>query len=202
MKLAVRRRRWTGKEVEVATWTRAWAPACAVVILALAACSDGPAEKRAGDEDAGHAGSAAADAGEVMEFTLPDLDGKPVRLADYRGKTVVIDFWATWCPPCEFQVPELNKFWERNADRGDVMVIGVSVDVEGAKAVAPWAQEKGVEYQLVLGDESVARDFGAMGFPTLVVLRPDGTVYSRHVGLIEVDDLEELVADARGVGAT
>jgi len=139
---------------------------------------------------------------EYVDFTLPDLEGQMVRLADHRGKIVIIDFWATWCPPCIFQVPELNAFWEAHQAAGEVMVIGVAVDVEGAEIVGPWAKENAVAYQLVIGDEDVAREFGAMGFPTLVVVRPDGSVDSRHVGLVDVEELEEIVAAAAGVGAT
>jgi thiol-disulfide isomerase/thioredoxin len=163
----------------------------AVAALA-AACS--------GEPGAGGADEATAEAS--PDFTLPDLAGSPVTLAEHRGKTVVIDFWATWCPPCIFQVPELNKFWEAHKDTGEVMVIGVAVDVEGAEVVAPWAEEQGVSYTLVIGDEDLARQFGAMGFPTLVIVDPDGMIDSRHVGLIEVDELERLVAAARGGGAT
>jgi thiol-disulfide isomerase/thioredoxin len=169
--------------------TRAATLGCLVLALALAACSDAPSGQAGGAEPQAES--------EPMDFTLPDLEGTPVHLADFRGKTVIIDFWATWCPPCIFQVPELNEFWIANEARGDVMVIGVAVDVEGAEVVSPWAEEQGVEYQLVIGDEEVARDFGAMGFPTLVILRPDGSIDSRHVGLIEAEELEELVATSR-----
>lgn len=162
---------------------------------AVVACSN------QGDREAGAASEAAA-APEIVEFSLPDLEGKLIHLADYRGKTVLLDFWATWCPPCEFQVPELNALREAHAEQGDVMVIGVAVDVEGAEVVAPWAEKHGVEYQLVIGSEDVARDFGAMGFPTLVVIRPDGSIDSRHVGLIETAELEDLVVTASGVGST
>jgi len=165
--------------------TRAFALAAAAAAL-LAGCSEGR-------EGAGEVGGTPAE--EVLaDFTLPDLNGNPVRLADFRGHTVVLDFWATWCPPCVFQIPELNKLWEAHKDAGDVVVIGVAVDVEGAEVVAPWAEEQGVSYPLVIGDESLARDFGAMGFPTLVIVAPDGRIHSRHVGLIEVEDLEKLVA--------
>ena len=75
------------------------------------------------------------------------------------------------------------------------MVIGVAVDVEGAEVVAPWAEKHGVDYTIVLGDESLAKEFGVLGFPTLAVVAPDGTLRSPlHVGLIEVAQLEEIVA--------
>jgi thiol-disulfide isomerase/thioredoxin len=173
-------------------WPRLAAPACLLAAVALAACSEAPSG----------GGAEPVPAAEPMDFTLPDLAGQPVRLADFRGKTVILDFWATWCPPCVFQVPELNEFWERHASAGEVMVIGVAVDIEGAEVVSPWAEEEGVQYQLVIGSEDVARDFGAMGFPTLVILKPDGSIDSRHVGLIEADELEELVATARVSGET
>ena len=131
------------------------------------------------------------------DFTLPDLQGNPVTLSDFRGKTVIIDFWATWCPPCIFQVPELNQFWKAHKDLGDVMVVGIAIDVEGAEVVAPWVDEQGVEYTIVIGDEDLARRFGAIGFPTLAIVTPGGRLDSLHVGLIEVADLEALVAPFR-----
>jgi len=132
------------------------------------------------------------------DFTLSDLQGQDVSLADFRGKTVVLDFWATWCLPCIYQVPVLNEFWSAHQESGDVAVIGVAVDVEGADIVAPWIEEHGVEYQIVIGDERLAREFGAMGFPTLAVITPDGHIDSLHVGIVELEELESLVAPYAG----
>jgi peroxiredoxin len=159
--------------------------------MVLLACSGEPQ---------GGAGSTAGEA--APAFTLPDLSGNPVSLSDFHGQTVVLDFWATWCLPCVFQVPELNKLWAAHKELGDVVVIGVAVDVEGAEVVAPWAEEQGVDYTLVIGDEDLARDFGVMGFPSLVIIKPDGRVDSRHVGLIELNQLEALVAAARATRST
>ncbi|HZO08232.1 MAG TPA: TlpA disulfide reductase family protein [Myxococcota bacterium] len=166
-----------------------FAAIAASLSLALVACS--PAGEQGG------AAGAPASAELAPEFTLQDLEGRTVRLSDFRGKAVVIDFWATWCPPCLFQVPELNAFWKKHRDAGDVVVLGIAVDVEGAPVVAPWVAEQGVEYTIAIGDEGLARRFGAQGFPTLALVAPDGRLDSLHVGLVEVAQLEELVAPLR-----
>jgi len=132
--------------------------------------------------------------GPAPQWTLQDLDGKSVALADLLGKPVVIDFWATWCPPCEFQIPILNKIHALYGNR--VEVVGISVDVGGREAVAPFAAERKIAYRIVLGDEELAQRYGALGFPSLFVLRADGAIDFSHVGLIEPEDLEKAVEAA------
>jgi thiol-disulfide isomerase/thioredoxin len=156
---------------------------------------------RAGDSTGTVAGAAkAAESGRTLapSFELKDLAGRTVRLSDFRGKTVLVDFWATWCPPCIFQVPELNALWKAHEKAGDLVVLGIAVDAEGADVVGPWVEEQGVDYTILLGDESLAGKFGVMGFPTLVLITPDGAVASLHVGLMEAADLEKLVAPRSG----
>ena len=139
----------------------------------------------------------AAEPRPAPDFALPDLAGETVTLAALRGKPVVLDFWATWCTPCEFQIPVLNEFYDRHAGR--VEVVGVAVDAGGRDAVAPFAAEHGIRYRVLLGDEALAQRFGAIGFPTLYVLRADGTIVATHMGIMDPDELEDAVeAASRG----
>ncbi len=167
--------------------------------LAVAGCG-GAGESNGEPAEAspeGAVGAAPAEAPELADpapdFDLPDLAGNRVTMASLRGKTVVIDFWATWCPPCIFQIPILNSVQARHAANG-VAVIGVAVDVEGAEVVKPYAEENDIQYTVLLGDEGLARKFGAPGFPALVIVAPNGNIDSRHVGLIEEADLDEALA--------
>jgi peroxiredoxin len=131
------------------------------------------------------------------DFLLPDLKGHKVKLSDYRGKLVVIDFWATWCPPCEFEIPVLNSLYDSEHDQ-NVVILGVSVDTDGPEVVRSYAEQREVRYQILLGSESLAREFGAPGFPSLIVVGPDGSIRSVRVGLVEQAELLQVLAEARG----
>ncbi|MEN8181059.1 MAG: TlpA disulfide reductase family protein [Myxococcota bacterium] len=130
------------------------------------------------------------------DFSLRDLDGNQVTLETLRGRVVVIDFWATWCAPCVFQIPVLNAFAAAHATEG-VTVLGISVDADGQEAVRAFAEQHGIAYPVLLGDESLARQFGAVGFPSLFVVAPDGTLDSSHVGIVEAATLEAALSRAR-----
>lgn len=170
--------------------------ALALLGVLLGACSQesDPAAQPAPDPSPSAQAEELALTGDpAPDFTLKDLDGHEVQLSQLRGKVVVIDFWATWCPPCLFQVPGLNELSKAHAEKGDVVVLGVAIDVEGAEVVAPWVAENGVEYRTLLGDPDLAQQYGAFGFPALVVVRPDGRYDPPHLGVIEYEQLEELV---------
>jgi len=164
---------------------RCWLPAA--LLAGILACGSGPDPEEAGVQ----AGPAAPD------FTLQDLDGREIRLAALRGKTVVLDFWATWCPPCEFQIPILNEVYDAYRARG-VEILGISVDTEGADVVRSYVEKHGARYPILIGSESLARSFGAPGFPSLILVGPDGTIDQVHVGLIEAPELEKAIAEASG----
>jgi thiol-disulfide isomerase/thioredoxin len=135
-----------------------------------------------------------APAGPAPPFALPDLDGREVTLAEHAGRVVVVDFWATWCEPCKHQIPVLNRF---QREHPDVAVLGVAVDAGGREAVAPFAEEHDIQYPVLLGSESLARDYGVPGFPALVVVDAAGLLDSLHLGVITPEELEEAVAQAR-----
>jgi thiol-disulfide isomerase/thioredoxin len=131
--------------------------------------------------------------GPAPAFVLPDLAGREVALADHAGRTVIVDFWATWCEPCKQQIPVLNQFHRRHPE---VSVLGVAVDAAGREAVAAFAAEHGIEYPVLLGTESLARDYGVPGFPALVVVDRQGRLDSLHLGVITPEELEEAVAQS------
>ena len=128
-------------------------------------------------------------------FALTDLQGKTVSLADFAGRTVVIDFWATWCTPCKKQIPVLNAFHESPAGR-DVALLGFALHAVGRDVVQHFAREHGIQYPVLLGEESLAFDYGAPGFPALAVVDPQGRIDSLHLGVIGRAALEAAVADA------
>jgi cytochrome c biogenesis protein CcmG/thiol:disulfide interchange protein DsbE len=136
--------------------------------------------------------------GRAPDFTLPDLLGNRVSLADHRGRPVILDFWATWCAPCAQQIPVLNDF--QAAHYGEVVVLGIAVDPQGIEVVAPYANEHDIRYPVLVGSESLSQAYGAFGFPSLYVIAPDGSIAANHVGVITREELEEalVAAAARG----
>ncbi|MEB2343745.1 MAG: TlpA disulfide reductase family protein [Deltaproteobacteria bacterium] len=132
-------------------------------------------------------------AGPAPPFTLPDLEGRELALADLAGRTVVVDFWATWCEPCKAQIPVLNRF---QREHPEVAVLGVAVDADGLAVVEPFAREHAIGYRVLLGSESLAREYGVPGFPALVIVDAAGRLDSLHLGVVTPEALEEAVVAA------
>lgn len=132
-------------------------------------------------------------------FTLPLLGGGEVSLADFAGRPVVIDFWATWCAPCVKQVPMFNAF---HAEFGDqVTFLAIATDAKGAEVVAPFADEHEIAYPVLLGDEAMAMEWNLFGYPSLFVIDPEGNIRESHVGPLPVEDLHGAVAEWVDPGA-
>jgi thiol-disulfide isomerase/thioredoxin len=129
-------------------------------------------------------------------FALQDMDGKTHKLSDYRGKWVLVNFWATWCPPCLAEIPELIALHDAHKD-SDLVVVGVALDSTRA-SVAEFAAKSGISYPLVLGDRKMARQIGAVEvLPTSYLYAPDGELVSYQAGEVTRASVESYIRDKR-----
>ena len=136
-----------------------------------------------------------------LNFTLKDMDGKDLRLADYKGKVILIDFWATWCGPCKYEIPGFVELQDQYGKQG-LQVIGVSVD-DTADKLPPFVKEFKMNYPVLLGlgRDDVQEAYGPIwGIPVNVLISRDGRICSRHTGLPPAEaasvSLQQAVKDA------
>jgi len=149
-----------------------------------------------GSSDSGLTGAA------LQAVPLPDLNGKDVTLGDYKGKVVLVDFWATWCDPCRIETPWLIDLQQKYSSRGFV-VLGISMDEDGKKAVDPFlasekfdvnGQKLPINYQVLLGSDDIADKFGGIfGMPTSILYSRDGKEIKRFIGLTSYDDIDQAI---------
>lgn len=118
------------------------------------------------------------------DFALKTLEGKTVKLSDYKGKIIIIDFWATWCPPCRKGIPDLIEL--QKAYSKDLVVVGISLDQERTlKDLKPFIENYGINYPVVLGNEKVVKDYGGINaIPTSFIVDQKGFIIDSHVGLV------------------
>jgi cytochrome c biogenesis protein CcmG/thiol:disulfide interchange protein DsbE len=130
-----------------------------------------------------------------FDFDLPDLNGKIVSLDDFRGKVVIINFWATWCPPCEEEIPKLNQLHKRYENEA-LVVIGIALDKDSLNLVEPFVRKKRVGYPTLVGNEQVLRgvkDFS--GVPTTLIVDQKGKIQKKFDGSFDKDDLERSLKE-------
>jgi peroxiredoxin len=139
-------------------------------------------------------------------FTLEDIHGNSVSLKDYEGKVILLDFWATWCPPCIKEMPVLQDLYETHRENG-FEIIGISVDVQGAVIVKPLIEEIGVTFPNLIYTEEVVQSYGEgnpeilnaygplQGIPSTFIINRNGEIVQKYVGEVPRRILETHIQE-------
>ncbi|HXR16353.1 MAG TPA: TlpA disulfide reductase family protein [Terriglobales bacterium] len=140
------------------------------------------------------------------DFTLNNASGAPVKLSEFEGKVVLLNFWATWCGGCAVEIPWFVEFASKYRDRG-FSVIGVSMDDDGWKSVKPYIEKKKVNYPVVIGNTALGERYGLSSMPMTLIIDQSGRIASTHVGLVRKSDYQAeietlLNSDASAPGSS
>jgi peroxiredoxin len=122
--------------------------------------------------------------GPLAEFSLPKLDGQPVRSQDLKENIVVLDFWATWCENCVSEIPKFNKLEKDYSSRG-VKVIALAVQSGWASDIQKFVKQYDMQYTILVGNDDTVSDFGVISFPNTYVIGPGWKVYKKYSGVSE-----------------
>ncbi len=133
------------------------------------------------------------------DFTLQDANGNSVKLSDAQGKVVLLNFWATWCGPCQLEIPWFIAFQQEYKSKG-LEVIGVAMDEEGWKVIKPYVNEHKMNYRVVLGNDSVTQLYGGVdSLPTTFIIDRSGKIAYVHVGLAGRDEYRNEIQTLLGI---
>jgi len=136
--------------------------------------------------------------GPAPAWELKDLAGKVVRSDQFAGKVVVVDFWATWCPPCRAEIPGYVALQRKYESQG-LVIVGVSLDQAGPDVVKAFAAKYSINYPLVMGDESAVRAFGGVeAIPTTFLIDRSGQIRDRKTGSEETEEYERKIRAVLG----
>lgn len=168
-----------------------------VALLLLAGCKSG-----SGTQSTATGGAATGAPAPEANTKLPGLDGMDATVAQYKGKVVLVNFWATWCQPCKQEIPWLIEFNKTYGPKG-LVILGVAMDAEGKKIVEPWVkdqrfsvngQPEPMNYKIFLGDDNIADKFGGLiGMPTSMLYSRDGKRVKTIIGEINRNDLPKAI---------
>ncbi len=131
---------------------------------------------------------------QAPDFSLPTLTGKTVKLADYKGKIVVLNFWASWCPPCRLEIPDFVKVYQTYKGKG-VEFIGIAVSSE-KKDIQKIVEQDNVSYPVVIGTEEVKSLYGGIqAVPTTFFINRKGEIVKKHVGKMSEEQLVVMIKE-------
>ncbi len=171
---------------------------------AASTASEGAAIPKAGAGTASTTGATAATGagaglaalpvlGPAPSWTLRNLEGKEVSFADFKGKVVVVDFWATWCPPCRAEIPGYVDMVRKYGDQ--LVIVGVSLDKAAPKVVQDFAKKFQINYPIVMGDNAIQTAFGGIeAIPTTFLIDQEGRIRDKKVGAEESESYEKKIA--------
>jgi len=128
----------------------------------------------------------------ASDFDLRDASGKSVKLSHFRGKVVLLNFWATWCGGCQVEIPEFIEF-QRKYRNSCFEVIGVSTDKDGWKVVKPFAEEKKINYTVVLGDDEICKVYAVEAMPVTLLIDREGRIAASHEGVLNKEAGEDEI---------
>lgn len=128
------------------------------------------------------------------DFELNDVNGNPFKLSNLRGKVVVLNFWATWCPPCRKEIPDFNELQAQYGDKG-LQFVGVALDDEGLPKVKKWMSTNPVNYPVVVADANIRKAYGEMSaIPVTLLIDRAGNIRTKYVGMRQKAIVESMVA--------
>jgi peroxiredoxin len=130
--------------------------------------------------------------GDAPNFKLRDLNGKTVQLADFKGRPVVLDFWATWCQPCRDSIPGMEKLHQDFAGKG-LVILAISLDGGASEDVRAFQKEYGMTYTVLMGTEEVAAEYSVRTIPMMVVIDKSGKIRKRYLGAGNEEAIESMV---------
>jgi peroxiredoxin len=164
-----------------------------VIALTSVSCTEMGNSTSGTSDNSADTSSGQANSQMAPDFSLANLAGETVSLSDYKGKVILLDFWATWCPPCRKEIPDFVNLQDEYGAKG-LQIVGISLDQDGVQVVKDFAEEFGINYPVLMGNSKVKADYGGIrGIPTTFLISRKGEIIDKYVGFRDKSVFEEAI---------